>query len=106
PPRPTTAHHRRLPPFPTRRSSDLMGVKTPHATSSRRWNGQCQDTDTGLYYLRARYYDPQTAQFISVDPLAAITKAVYTYANNNPDRKSTRLNSSHQIISYAVFCLK
>src|SRR5258708_16774538 len=25
---------------------------------------------------------------------------------NAPDRKSTRLNSSHQIISYAVFCLK
>src|SRR5258708_30599638 len=24
---------------------------------------------------------------------------------NDPDRKSTRLNSSHQIISYAVFCL-
>src|SRR5258708_21649942 len=24
----------------------------------------------------------------------------------NKDRKSTRLNSSHQIISYAVFCLK
>src|SRR5438552_12764376 len=25
---------------------------------------------------------------------------------NRTDRKSTRLNSSHQIISYAVFCLK
>src|SRR5258708_9780190 len=25
---------------------------------------------------------------------------------NKIDRKSTRLNSSHQIISYAVFCLK
>src|SRR5947208_8464822 len=25
---------------------------------------------------------------------------------HGPDRKSTRLNSSHQIISYAVFCLK
>src|SRR5688572_32632661 len=25
---------------------------------------------------------------------------------NNPDRKSTRLNSSHSQISYAVFCLK
>src|SRR5260221_5353813 len=24
----------------------------------------------------------------------------------NPDRKSTRLNSSHTVISYAVFCLK
>src|SRR5438552_4556554 len=26
--------------------------------------------------------------------------------NGKRDRKSTRLNSSHQIISYAVFCLK
>src|SRR5258708_29798806 len=26
--------------------------------------------------------------------------------NDGLDRKSTRLNSSHQIISYAVFCLK
>src|SRR5256885_16680052 len=25
---------------------------------------------------------------------------------SNPDRKSTRLNSSHLVISYAVFCLK
>src|SRR5438552_12537086 len=27
-------------------------------------------------------------------------------ARHTLDRKSTRLNSSHQIISYAVFCLK
>src|SRR5258708_40332164 len=27
-------------------------------------------------------------------------------ATETEDRKSTRLNSSHQIISYAVFCLK
>src|SRR5258708_10332389 len=27
-------------------------------------------------------------------------------ASDGLDRKSTRLNSSHQIISYAVFCLK
>src|SRR5258708_28286551 len=34
--------------------------------------------------------------------------ALSTSANPIPvlDRKSTRLNSSHQIISYAVFCLK
>src|SRR5438552_13429677 len=29
-----------------------------------------------------------------------------TLAPEDADRKSTRLNSSHQIISYAVFCLK
>src|SRR5258708_15963715 len=28
------------------------------------------------------------------------------YLRKEGDRKSTRLNSSHQIISYAVFCLK
>src|SRR5215216_6463761 len=28
------------------------------------------------------------------------------FSIKTPDRKSTRLNSSHQIISYAVFCLK
>src|SRR5688500_19722560 len=27
-------------------------------------------------------------------------------AGDSPDRKSTRLNSSHLVISYAVFCLK
>src|SRR5258708_31822178 len=30
----------------------------------------------------------------------------FTPAKTSVDRKSTRLNSSHQIISYAVFCLK
>jgi len=61
-----------------------LTTKTGTADTPLRWNGQTQDTDTGLYYLRARYYDPATAQFLSVDPLAAITQAVYTYASNNP----------------------
>src|SRR5258708_24704940 len=35
-----------------------------------------------------------------------ISLALYATAFGEADRKSTRLNSSHQIISYAVFCLK
>src|SRR5947208_11329816 len=31
---------------------------------------------------------------------------IVSYEEEGIDRKSTRLNSSHQIISYAVFCLK
>src|SRR5947208_4568152 len=31
---------------------------------------------------------------------------LFTICMEKSDRKSTRLNSSHQIISYAVFCLK
>src|SRR5258708_15054307 len=35
-----------------------------------------------------------------------LAKTVLFHRNDRVDRKSTRLNSSHQIISYAVFCLK
>src|SRR5207249_8291265 len=34
------------------------------------------------------------------------TAVLLTTNRGNPDRKSTRLNSSHVSISYAVFCLK
>src|SRR5258708_34619478 len=36
----------------------------------------------------------------------AMGLAFFYFASLASDRKSTRLNSSHQIISYAVFCLK
>src|SRR5688572_31460754 len=38
----------------------------------------------------------------AADPLERIVRR----GNHGPDRKSTRLNSSHSQISYAVFCLK
>src|SRR3712207_9400835 len=37
---------------------------------------------------------------------ARVNKKVLEQMNRNKDRKSTRLNSSHANISYAVFCLK
>lgn len=58
--------------------------KTGTTDTVLRWNGQAQDADTGLYYLRARWYDPVTAQFMSVDPLVALTQAIYSYASDNP----------------------
>src|SRR5258708_18247775 len=42
---------------------------------------------------------------IGFDEVTLFTKAQFFYMLSR-DRKSTRLNSSHQIISYAVFCLK
>src|SRR5258708_14776923 len=38
--------------------------------------------------------------------LVGTCRQVPTSVPHRTDRKSTRLNSSHQIISYAVFCLK
>src|SRR5699024_12179275 len=46
---------------------------------------------------------------IKVDSIYSLKDAVDAHIaveNRNTDRKSTRLNSSHVSISYAVFCLK
>src|SRR5260221_10761957 len=39
-------------------------------------------------------------------PPAFVLTAADSFVNPTGDRKSTRLNSSHTVISYAVFCLK
>src|SRR5438034_4893297 len=74
--------HLDLPSFPTRRSSDLY-------QKLRGRQGQRRDVSLDevlpLFDERGRHVGP-TADW--------------------SDRKSTRLNSSHTVISYAVFCLK
>src|SRR5690606_41941679 len=66
--------------FPTRRSSDL----TPAAHRSHR----------------------RTAALLPFEPHEAFGNQLPVHADFRRDRKSTRLNSSHVKISYAVFCLK
>lgn len=46
--------------------------------------GQYTETDTGLVYMRARYYDPATGQFITRDPLEVQTGDAYGYASGDP----------------------
>src|SRR5256885_11164591 len=43
---------------------------------------------------------------VSVQRNSAFLRELVVPTNFNIDRKSTRLNSSHLVISYAVFCLK
>src|ERR1035437_1520267 len=54
------------------------------------YRGDQLDKDLGLYYLRARYYNPQTGRFLSRDPEdgnsndpASLHK--YLYANGDPE---------------------
>ena len=57
-----------------------------------RYRGYYYDTETGLYYLNSRYYDPETGRFISADttevltatPMALTDKNLYAYCDNNP----------------------
>ena len=47
-----------------------------------RMPGQYHDTESGLYYNLARYYEPTTGRYLSVDPLRDAED--YTYAGGNP----------------------
>ncbi len=57
---------------------DLLPSMTPFG-----YAGEYTDP-TGLIYLRNRYYDTATAQFLSVDPIVDVTGEPYSYAGANP----------------------
>src|SRR5690625_5599384 len=71
--------------FPTRRSSDLY-----HLIYGRR----CRGLSDG-WVLSRQWFGGDIPQ----------TRQAGFHARRRQDRKSTRLNSSHVAISYAVFCL-
>jgi RHS repeat-associated protein len=63
----------------TKASTSKGGAKTPLL-----YDGQYTSIDSGLIYLRARTYDPQTAQFLTVDPTLEATEEPYSYAKDDP----------------------
>src|SRR5688572_32097550 len=73
-------------PFPTRRSSDLQA---PPTTALLLLGQNARRLQCSAALTTPRHKPNQTLRFQSLK-----------------DRKSTRLNSSHSQISYAVFCLK
>src|SRR5207245_7112255 len=83
--------HRLLPSFPTRRSSDLAVAGDPDARRGAIRPGE------------ARGDAVVVNGFAGVERTEIANKFLEIFER---DRKSTRLNSSHGSISYAVFCLK
>src|SRR5690606_42004067 len=92
-----SAAHRALHSFPTRRSSDLGTFLPRHRTSlGRRLPRITREEVVGhgrWVALHRGHVVPHARHVAAIDREAQ-------------DRKSTRLNSSHVKISYAVFCLK
>src|SRR5207245_9482762 len=93
-------HHPDLPSFPTRRSSDLdtrndsVPRQVPDREDGRQFPNSCHRQRRQL----VRSLVTGSARFCLVPDHWRHSAQV--------DRKSTRLNSSHGSISYAVFCLK
>lgn len=66
-------------------SYDAYGIEqgTSDLSGNRfRFTGQWSD-GTGLVFLRARFYDPETSTFLSVDPVPSAGSR-YVYCGNNP----------------------
>jgi RHS repeat-associated protein len=61
-----------------------LAGSTGSATTPFMYAGQYLDSTTGLYYMQARWYDPVTGQFLSVDPLVGQTGEPYGYAGDDP----------------------
>src|SRR5207244_8469837 len=97
-PRPT----RHLPSFPTRRSSDLKSDAERYAAGDQHSVDLSRMLD--LPSLRLDQPDECVDQYRAAATHHRATGSLER--EKDEDRKSTRLNSSHQIISYAVFCLK
>ena len=71
-------------PFGRMKEATSSTISSPYTFTGREW-----DKETGLYYYRARYYDPMEGRFVSKDPIPLKNRTQdqlnsYTYAINNP----------------------
>src|SRR5688500_19927681 len=92
-------HSPYLPSFPTRRSSDL-GVLVRHEL-----HHGCMKLVLVAHRGRAAFEIADIRALVA-DDQRALELPRLLGVDAEVDRKSTRLNSSHLVISYAVFCLE
>ena len=71
--------------------TDISSQNNIWTQNSIRYRGYVYDTETKLYYLQSRYYDPETCRFINADSVAFLAADsglnsynLYSYCNNNP----------------------
>src|SRR5204863_8292744 len=101
----SSAPHPHLHSFPTRRSSDLDPVEIV-AGEPLRWHVPAGTRASDMTVVDpAGVTLPATLQQPAANNQRPATSG-QPPATSEGDRKSTRLNSSHVEISYAVFCLK
>jgi RHS repeat-associated protein len=73
-----------------------------------RYAGYCYDTESGLYYLSARSYDPKTRQFLSKDLSRNDgEQSAYQYCGGNPVKyiDPTGLQTADEADYWAVYAM-
>ena len=73
--------------------TDISAQNNIWTQNSIRYRGYVYDTETKLYYLQSRYYDPETCRFINADTTRYLVADgglnsfnLYSYCYNNPIR--------------------
>jgi RHS repeat-associated protein len=61
-----------------------QGIPPLQTNTTVGFAGSITDPGTGFLYLRARYNDPATDQFLTRDPVVGVTGRPYNYANGDP----------------------
>jgi RHS repeat-associated protein len=62
-----------------------LTATTGSLTNRYRYTGREFDSETGLYYYRARYYDPASGRFLNEDPIHFVGGMnFYRYVSNRP----------------------
>ncbi|MEK4046824.1 RHS repeat-associated core domain-containing protein [Paenibacillus sp. FSL H8-0048] len=77
-------------------------------SNSFKYTGEVYDEETGLYYLRARYYDPSMGRFLNEDTYEGqitnpLSLNLYTYVHNNPLRYSDPSGNMPKDLLNAIF---
>lgn len=67
----------------------ISATGTLAAVNPIRYRGYYYDVESGFYYLKSRYYDPEICRFINADGLASTGQGflgtnMFAYCNNNP----------------------
>src|SRR5699024_12721774 len=103
---PFYAHCSYLHYFPTRRSSDLDFDTEPEYTSvtvEKKWEDHNNPNRPGYVEVELSYRREGTENWNKYNTARLSVANNWKCTWQNLDRKSTRLNSSHVSISYAVF---
>src|SRR5438552_16908754 len=96
--------------FQIARQADIPAEVSHLKVSGRKSWGQMARILARIDSARAAWLDVTADLYPYTRAATALDASIPSWAESGGwdslDRKSTRLNSSHQIISYAVFCLK
>ena len=83
-------------------------VLNPNIKFDPSFTGQTYDVSTGLYYFKARYYNPKLAKFVQADTVVPSSKDYqsynrYTYTRSNPLKYSDPSGHSFMDVFKALF---